>query len=171
MRFQTPPHTIELEARRSHPSFRTRRAPAMLAVLAACGLVASCSGSTSDEPTADRAAAPLELSLGESDAMASCLPVEAATLAGMSPAFLGTVTDIEGETITLDIDNWYAGADPAEAVELHAEHGLEALIGGIDFQVGEQYLITAAEGNVNYCGYSGPADPALTAVFDEAFGT
>ncbi len=171
MRLQTPPHPTEFEVRQSHPSLRTRLAPAMLAIVAACGLVASCSGSTSDEPTADGATAPLELSLGESNAMASCLPVEAATLADMAPAFLGTVTDIEGETITLDVDNWYAGADPAEAVELHAEQGLEALIGGIDFQVGEQYLITAAQGNVNYCGYSGPADPTLTALFDEAFGS
>jgi len=34
--------------------------------------------------------------------------------------------------------------------------------------VGQKYLITAAEGNVNFCGYSGPATPELTAAFDAA---
>ena len=53
---------------------------------------------------------------------------------------------------------------------LHAQGGLEALIAGFDFVEGERYLITAAEGSVNFCGYSGPADPTLTAAFEDAFG-
>ena len=44
-----------------------------------------------------------------------------------------------------------------------------ALIAGFEFVVGEQYLITAAEGNVNFCGYSGVATPEMTAAFDAAF--
>jgi hypothetical protein len=46
---------------------------------------------------------------------------------------------------------------------------MQALIDGFDFEVGQQYLITAAEGTVNFCGYSGPATPELTAAFDQAF--
>ena len=53
---------------------------------------------------------------------------------------------------------------------LQAPAGLEALVGGIDFEVGEQYLITAADGVVNYCGYSAPATVDMVAAFDEAFG-
>ncbi len=45
-----------------------------------------------------------------------------------------TVTAVDGETITLTVDRWYAGGD-AETVILHADQGMEALIGGIDFRV------------------------------------
>lgn len=115
-------------------------------------------------------AAPLELSLGANDSLASCLALDPAVLAAMSPAFGGTVTAIDGEDVTIDVDTWYAGGD-ADTVVLRAPGGLEALIGTIEFTVGERYLITAAEGVVNYCGYSGPAgDPALAAAFAEAFG-
>ncbi|WP_108667724.1 hypothetical protein [Euzebya rosea] len=114
-------------------------------------------------------AAPLELSLGEGDALASCMALDVAVLAGMSPALAATATTVDGEAVTLSVDRWYAGGD-ADTVVLHAPAGLQALIGGIDFVVGEQYLITASDGIVNYCGYSGPASPELTAAFDEAFG-
>ena len=115
--------------------------PTLLAVLLTFGLATSCGGdaeSSTDEAAGDVATGvTLELDLGESNAMASCLPVDAATLSQMAPAFQGTVTAVEGETITLDVDTWYAGVEEADTVQLHAEQGLEALIGGIDFQVGE----------------------------------
>jgi hypothetical protein len=37
--------------------------------------------------------------------------------------------------------------------------------------LGEQYLITATDGNVNYCGFSGPSTPELRSAFEEAFGS
>lgn len=135
--------------------------------------VAAC-GSDSDTADADGPgtgsgdAAPLELSLGQGDALASCLPFEVETLAGMSPAFAGTATAVEGDIVTLDIDRWYTGGDAATAT-LSAPVGLEGLIAGFAFEVGEQYLITAADGSVNYCGYSGLATPEMTAAFDSAF--
>jgi hypothetical protein len=86
----------------------------------------------------------------------------------MSPAFAATATAVEGETVTLAVDRWYAGGD-ATTVELHAQPGMTALIDGFEFQVGESYLITATEGTVNFCGASGPATPELTALFDQAF--
>ncbi len=46
---------------------------------------------------------------------------------------------------------------------------VEALIGGVEFVPGQQYLITAYDGVVNYCGHSGPATPELQALFDQAF--
>ncbi len=111
----------------------------------------------------------LELSLGGGESLASCLVFDVATLAQMSPAFEGTVTNVDGERITLDVDRWFAGGD-AEQVTLIGTAGMEALIGGIAFQEGGQYLITAADGQVNYCGYSGPATPELRAQFEQAFG-
>jgi hypothetical protein len=48
---------------------------------------------------------------------------------------------------------------------------LQALIGGIEFESGGQYLISAEGGNVSYCGFSGPSTPEFRAAFVEAFGT
>ncbi len=111
----------------------------------------------------------LELSLGAGDGLASCLQFDVATLAGMSVAFEGTVTDIEGERVVLEVERWYTGGDTAR-VALIGPAGLEALVGGIDFEDGGRYLITAAGGVVNYCGYSGAATPEFRAAFEQAFG-
>ena len=46
---------------------------------------------------------------------------------------------------------------------------LDLLIGGVTFEPGQQYLITATDGVVNYCGFSGPVSPELQALFDQAF--
>jgi hypothetical protein len=123
----------------------------------------------SSTTTTVAAAAPLELSLGEAGgAMASCLPFDVAFLSEMPLAFEGTVTTVAGEQVTLTVDHWFTGGS-ATTVELSAPAGLTALIGGIDFVEGGQYLITATEGAVNYCGYSGPSTPEYRAAFEEAF--
>lgn len=111
---------------------------------------------------------PLRLALGDSNAISSCLPVEAGFLADMPVAFEGTATAVDGEVVTLAVDEWFVGGD-AETVELVAQSGMQALIGGIDFEVGTTYLVSAASGNVNFCGYSDVASPELRAIYDEAF--
>ena len=121
------------------------------------------------ENNADGAAeTPLELSLGAADTMASCLPLEVDTLATMSPAFAATATAVDNDLITLNINRWYTEGE-ASIVQMRAQPGQTALIAGFDFTVGQQYLITAADGTVNSCGYSGPATAELTTLFDQAF--
>jgi hypothetical protein len=83
-------------------------------------------------------------------------------------AFEGTVTSIDGDVVTLDVGHWFKGGDAATVV-LSAPSGLNALIGGMDFKSGDTYLITATEGTVNYCGYSGPSTPEFRASFEKAF--
>jgi hypothetical protein len=145
-------------------------ASAAAAAVIIVGAVAVIGGgdSNSDGPGV-AAGPPLELSLGAGDALASCMAFDVTLLAGMSPAFAATATAIDGETVTLTVDRWYTGGDAATVV-LQAPAGQEALTGGVAFEVGGQYLITAAEGVVNSCGYSGPATPELTAAFEQAFG-
>ncbi len=150
-------------------SRNTRRYIAIVAALAILAAAVWAAASFGDDDAADVVAAPaLVLSLGDDSAMASCLAMDTTILAGMSPAFAATATAVEGEKVTLTVDRWYAGGD-ATTVELNAQPGQAALIAGFDFEVGEQYLITAAEGNVNFCGYSGPATPELTNLFNQAF--
>jgi hypothetical protein len=134
----------------------------VLAVAAGIGLT-----SGGDDPAV---AAPLELDAGGEDVMASCIMFSSAELEKVAEiAFAGTVTAVDGDAVTLTVDEWYRGGDSAEAV-LNAPQGMEALIGGIPFQVGDAYLISAQGGNVNYCGFSGPLSPEYQAVFEEAFG-
>ena len=137
---------------------------AMAPLAAVALLVAACS---SGDPEAE---APMELTAGGGDTMASCLAFDQNVLADMPVAFEGTAKNVEGERVTLEVDRWFTGGDPDEVV-LVAPAGLEALIGGINFEEGEQYLISATDGQVNYCGYSGPATADLEAGFEQAFGS
>lgn len=158
---------------------RDRRRPWMLGVAAAvvlafagAAVVASIGGGADPTDVADpidSETPPMELSLGDGATMASCLPFDVTFLAGMSPAFAGTATAVDDGTATLSVDRWYAGGDN-DTVVLQSPNSSPALIAGFEFAVGERYLITAAEGNVNFCGYSGPATQELTAAFDAAFG-
>ena len=144
-----------------------------IAVAAVAALVLAVAGGLAltrgeDTPlTAD--APPLELNAGGEDVLASCImfsPEELERVAEI--AFEGTVTAFEGETVTMSVDTWYRGADATEVV-LQAPQGMEALIGGIPFEVGDRYLISAQSGNVNYCGFSGQSTPELRAGFEAAF--
>jgi len=138
---------------------------AAVAVLAIGGAVIA---SGNDDST-DEAGPALELDLGASDSMASCLPMTAEIIADAPVAFAATATDIEGETVTLSVTHWYAGGNDESIVVLHAPSGMEALIDGFRFEQGGDYLVAATDGTVSFCGMSGPATPELQALYDEAF--
>lgn len=159
---------------------RERTAPAgapnrnwIPAVAAVAALVVAIGGviTLGDPPGATpQAASPMELNAGGEDAMASCImfsPEELERVAEI--AFEGTVTAVDGPEVTLSVDRWFRGGGETTEVVLNAPLGMEALIGGIPFAVGEQYLISAQDGNVNYCGFSGPATPEFRAAFETAF--
>lgn len=123
----------------------------------------------SDEPSTD--ASRLELAAPADDAIASCIAFSPEELRRVAEvAFAGTVISVNGPQVVMDVDTWYLG-DEASEVSLSAPQGMEALIGGIPFAVGEQYLVSAANGTVNYCGFSGPATPEYRAAFEQAFAT
>jgi hypothetical protein len=140
-------------------------AAAAALVLAVGGAIALTGGGT--DPVAS--GPPLQLTAGGEDLTAMCIMFSVEELARAPLAFEGTVTTVEGDTVTLDVDHWFKGGDAGQVI-LNAPQGMEALIAGIPFQVGGQYLITAYDGNVNYCGFSGPSTPELRADFEQAFG-
>lgn len=143
------------------------------AVAAIAALVVAVAGiiTLGDGPTATpEAAPPLELTAGGEDAMASCIMFSTEELERVAEiAFEGTVTAVDGPKVTLSIDRWFRGGGEATDVVLNAPQGMEALIGGLPFAVGEQYLITAQGGNVNYCGFSGPSTPESRTAFEAVF--
>ncbi|MGB8361803.1 MAG: hypothetical protein WCE80_10435, partial [Acidimicrobiia bacterium] len=156
--------SVELEKREGAPArgARMRWLPAAAVVVllvAVAGVLASLNG----EPTS------MELAAGGEDPMMSCIQFSVEELAKAPLAFEGTVISSEGEKVTLNVDTWFTGGDTDQVV-LNAPQGLEALIGGMPFVAGETYLISAYDGNVNYCGFSGPATPELRSAFEAAFG-
>ncbi len=157
--------TISERAPKKNPWFVGIAAAAVL-VVAVGGVIALTGDDTDGGPVAG--GPPLELDAGADDPMAMCIMFSVEELARAPLAFEGTVTSVEGETVTLDVDEWFKGGE-AEQVVLHAPAGMEALIGGIPFEEGGQYLITAYDGTVNYCGFSGPSAPEFRAAFEEAF--
>jgi hypothetical protein len=122
-------------------------------------------GSNNQEPAAS---VPLELTAGESDALASCIMMTPEIIAESEVAFAATATAVDGETVTLEVTKWYTGGD-ATTVIVTAPAGFEALIGSVPFAVGENFLVSATDGVVNYCGMSGLATPELQALYDAAF--
>lgn len=162
---ESTPHPTSIGARRRRRGMLLGIAAAAVVAIGGAAIVANRSGSDSTKVTASP---PIELSLGDSNTMSSCMVFDVALLADMSPAFAGTATSVDGETVTLTVDRWYTGGDAATVV-LNGAAGSPALIDGFEFEVGQKYLITAAEGNVNFCGYSGLATPEFTAAFDAAF--
>jgi len=143
-----------------------------LAAAAAAALVLGAAAvSLNSESTPTKAPTVLSLTLPSSNVMQSCIAFDAQFLKGMSPAFAGTVTSVGDGKVVLDADHWYAG-EPADRVELALpDPNTSATLDGVAFEVGKRYLVTAAEGNVNGCGFSGLATTELENAFKEAFGS
>jgi hypothetical protein len=154
------------------PAARRTWTIAVAAVAALVLAVAAGLGLAGDEGSPSiQDKAPIALEAGVEDTMAICMAFDPVALEQTADiAFEGTVTAVDGETVTLAVDTWYRGGDDATEVVLNAPPGMEALIGGIPFAAGGQYLISAVDGTVNYCGFSGEATPELRAGFQQAFG-
>lgn len=116
-----------------------------------------------------RAPSSVVLAVAPADAMASCLPVSAEFLKDMPVALAGTATAVSPQEVRLEVDRWYAGGSADVAVLRPTTTEDQALVGGTSFTVGDRYLVSASEGTVSACGYSGPATPDLQQVYDEAF--
>ena len=140
---------------------------AAAALVVAVGGAIALTGGPSGDPVAG--GPPLVLEAGGEDVTASCIMFSVEELGRAPLAFEGTVAAVEGESVTLTVDEWFKGGDAGQVV-LNAPQGMEALIAGFPFEVGTQYLITAYDGNVNYCGFSGPSTPEFRAAFEQAFG-
>jgi hypothetical protein len=84
-------------------------------------------------------------------------------------ALAGTVTALEPGQVSLDVDRWYTGGS-ADRVTIAVPVNNSAALDGVDFREGERYLLTATDGTVNGCGFSGPASAELESAYGAAFG-
>ncbi len=159
------------------PTARRPRGRLLVAAAAAAVLAASAGGlllrGGDDPETPPAAAAPTvtELRMPANDAMGMCIVYTVEELAKAPVALGGEVTDVDGETVLIDVDTWYRGGD-ADQVRLTAADTSQTSLGySIDFQEGERYLITAYDGTVNVCGFSGPWTQEMADDYAAAFGS
>jgi hypothetical protein len=111
------------------------------------------------------------LSLPSSDERTRCLPFDVAVLRTMPLAFAGTVTTANRDAVSLDVDHWYRGGDADRVTVAVPDGQSSAALDVVDFRSGQRYLVTATDGTVSGCGYSGPATPQLEDAFAAAFGS
>ena len=134
---------------------------------------APAGGSTDPAPGSGPGSGPVTTLSIEEQGQARCMVPSAEVLAGKDVAVLGTVRSADDETVVLDVDRWYAGppdGPETDTVEVDAvEPALQDLLLAPDLEPGEQYLISATNGLVSLCGFSGPATPELEALYAEAF--
>jgi hypothetical protein len=99
---------------------------------------------------------------------ASCLMYDPANLPTFEVVFDGTVTAVEGDQVTFDVETDFQGA--GDSITLTAPVVDPALVGPLpDFQVGGRYLVTAIDGTIQACGYTLDYDAATAAEWAAAF--
>jgi hypothetical protein len=108
--------------------------------------------------------------LTTNSAQGRCAVLTPVVLSQFDQAFAGTVTAVEGDTVTFQTTDVYQG-QVGETVTLTAPPAaITKVLGGAPaFQVGQSYLVPAYQGAVSMCGYSGPAAGGLEQVYKEAF--
>jgi hypothetical protein len=151
-----------------------RRRPWLLAAAAAAVLAAvvggfSLLGDGAAPGAGDGQPTTLALELPPGDVAMSCIQFDVQFLREMPVALAGTVTALDPGQVSLDVDRWYKGGS-ADRVTIDVPVNNSAALDGVDFREGERYLLTATDGTVNGCGFSGPASAELESAYGAAFG-
>lgn len=110
---------------------------------------------------------------GAGGGTASCIRFDLELLAQQGFAFDGTVTAIEGESVTFDVGKWYRGSGDSSVTLTQVGQGDGVVMEGVlvDFQVGSRYLVSGADGVITGCGYSQAWDASAAADWERAFGS
>jgi hypothetical protein len=124
---------------------------------------------TDDGAHADGPLAGVTTELTGQAPLGRCAPPDASFIAAGTQAFEGTVTSIEGDTVTLQTTDVFTG-EVGETVQVTAPPDqFGALVQAVDFREGQTYLVSATDGMVSVCGTSGPATSDLRSLYDQAF--
>lgn len=100
--------------------------------------------------------------------VASCLVYDPASLPTFEIVFDGTVTAVDGDQVTFDVETDFKGA--GDTITLTVPDVEPALVGPLpDFEVGGRYLVTAFESTINACGYTLDYDADTAADWAAAF--
>ena len=112
-----------------------------------------------------------ELTLGGDAPATRCLAPDSApqVVAAQTLVVDAVVESISGGVVTLAPTTFYTG-EATDLVTVSEPSGdLQALLSGVDFAEGGRYLVSATEGRVTLCGFSGPYSESLADVYERAF--
>ncbi|WP_411286282.1 hypothetical protein [Lapillicoccus sp.] len=160
---------------------RLRTTHLLLAAVAALALALTGCGAQDDtdsaaDPATSQTSAPSAEAGGtlaliaDGSATGKCAVPNAQTLEAFDTAFAGTVTSLGDDTVTLSVDQWYAGDEASTVTVAAPSQDLQDLLMAVDFQDGKSYLVSATDGRVTLCGYTAEDNPELQTIYDEAFG-
>ncbi|WP_454860075.1 hypothetical protein [Promicromonospora soli] len=119
---------------------------------------------------APQAAQVMALQVPEANVSQSCAEFDLAFLQGMPVAFQGEVVEVSDTSAVLNVDRWFRGGQDDVTTVRVSKPGPE-VSEGVEMTQGKTYLVSAQDGFVSSCGYTGELTPELLASFDEAFGT
>lgn len=153
-------------------SRRTRAALAGTTVVTLALLLGACGGDDTGTPGPEAAPetssgpAAVELTLPES-AAAKCAMPSAEVLSQMDTAFEATVTSVDGDRVTLDVERWFTGGEAGTVVVTQPSTAISEPV--VVFEPDRTYLVSATDDVVSMCGFSAETGPELAAMYDEAF--
>jgi hypothetical protein len=159
------------------PTPRPRRrltfalAAAALAAVAGVGTaVTVASRDTPDRSAQTAAVQPMQLRMPDSTAVSSCAIFDVAFLAQAPVAFQGKAVEVKDTSVVLTVDRWFRGG-PDGVTQVRVSRPGPNVSEGVEFTAGKTYLVSALEGDVTVCGYTGELTPELLAAYNKAFGT
>lgn len=122
-----------------------------------------------DRPSADPTVT--ELTMPGATAGRCMLP-DAELLAGAAYAVDAEAVSIADGLVTLETNQWYAGAETDQVEVDQSSADMGALVGATQFEEGQRYLVAGTDdGQVMVCGFSGPYTAELAALYSQAFGS
>jgi hypothetical protein len=164
----TTPNTIR--PFRSRGKTWLAAAAAVAAIVVGTTVAVSSNGGGGGESVV---AAPTVLALqgsGADPSMQMCMMFDVKQLSTAGVAFGGTVKSIDADKVTLKVDRWFKGTPKADEVTIAIPPGGDnAALDGVNFVQGDRYLISATDGVLGTCGYSGPASADFEKSFEQAF--
>jgi hypothetical protein len=104
--------------------------------------------------------------------MGMCIQYDREQLAQQEYAIDGTVTAIDGESVSFAVARWYRGngGGAVTLTEVGLGGGVTTSGSLVNFEVGGRYLVSGSGGVITGCGYSQPYDEAAAADWASVFG-
>ena len=178
MTTDTPTEIDSLTETQTPDRNRPRLLMALAAGVAAAGIVAAVVLSSGSTTTSHGRSTNVALRLPPAAGPArpgrpgnqTCVRFDVSILKTVQLAFAGTVTDVSPSSVTLDVTKWYAGGSAQQVTLTSPSAGAPAELAAAPFVKGTAYLVSAQDGVVKGCGYSGPATADLQQAYDQAFG-
>ena len=112
-----------------------------------------------------------ELTITSNGTSGRCLTPEAAPQVVSSQSLVvdATVESISAGVVTLAPTRFYTGEETDLVTVSEPSGDLQLLLAGVEFEEGGRYLVSATDGQVTLCRFSGPYSERLAAVYDDAF--